>query len=94
MNNQTSNEEIDKILIGLLKQLQPGNKFYPSRASDMMELDQAHQVIATLLVKARIEAYGHGLYTGAMPESIGKPIAKDYIAELEAQLTPKEKSGE
>jgi len=80
MTNLTSNEEIEKLL-----------KDYPRLAHEQAELKQA---IATLLVKSRIEAYGHGLYTGAMPESIGKPIAKDYIAELEAHITSKEKSGE
>jgi len=39
-----------------------------------------------LLKETRKEAYKHGLMTGSLPEALGKPIAKDYLA----QLTPQE----
>ena len=48
--------------------------------------ERRRQSILQLLNKARIEAYKHGLMTGSLPEALGKPIAKDYLA----QLTPQE----
>jgi len=44
------------------------------------------KLIEQELTKARLEAYKHGLLTGAMPEALGKPIAEDYIATLTTEL--------
>ena len=56
-------------------------------------LDEFKQAIATLLVKARIDEVKRSLHRGYfIPEM--EIYAEDRIAELEAQLTPKEKSGE
>ena len=77
MSDQTIEERIDEIL-----DFHALNHSYKSWSSK----DEAKQALLQLLNKARIEAYKHGLMTGSLPEALGKPIAKDYLA----QLTPKE----
>jgi len=44
------------------------------------------QLLNEARIETEIRAYKHGLMTGSLPEALGKPIAKDYIA----KLTPKE----
>jgi len=44
--------------------------------------EKAESLINEQMRLAKIEAFKHGLITGAMPEALGKPIAKDYLAEL------------
>jgi len=90
MSNQTSDKEIEKLL-----------KDYPRLAHEQAELKQA---IAILLVKARLDEQQRTFIGCTKPtieiwfekDGSGHPsITKDdRIVELQAQLTPKEKSGE
>jgi len=48
----------------------------------LVGLETAKQQIQALITKARVEAFQHGLITGAMPEAIGKPIAQNYLTQL------------
>jgi len=93
MSDQTIEERIDEALLMYRWDTQTVNEDlvlqqYPEKViqahTDL--LDEAKQALLQLLNKARIEAYKHGLMTGSLPEALGKPIAKDYLA----QLTPKE----
>ena len=79
-----TNTNTEEILRNRVRLIEDGHWSLLGTPDDLIkELDQyVHQKT----IEARIEAYKHGLMTGALPEGLGKPIAKDYLADLQASL--------
>jgi hypothetical protein len=74
------NDEIDNILQAYGTRC--FNEGYEGSDQQGIGYDEAREAIQRLIVEKQLEAYKHGLLTGAMPEALGKPIAEDYIASL------------
>lgn len=64
-----------------------------ARSMDIYLEDAEIEKWGALVASELLTAYRHGLMTGAMPEAVGRPLAEDYIARLEATLTQEKNNG-
>lgn len=99
MTNQTSNEEIEAILFGVILGDEHTNRNKPSKHPTWhdkhLSVSEAHQAIATLLVKARIdELVFVERVTERIPANGSTMFIQEELDKRYDELTPKEKSGE
>lgn len=89
-NTNTINQEsVDKIVDAILcvgvPYMNEGWAKFPKEHTQMLDgfkATKGYKEAREQIKKLLVEAFKHGLVTGAMPEALGKPIAQDYIAQL------------
>lgn len=89
MTYQTSNEEIDNILLKFASSEMDEMGIQQGAISENMQLftlDEAHQAIATLLVKARIDELETLMYT-FNPKRVLSENAQDVVKNRITKLT-------